>query len=321
MNRKLENKSSNRISLKLIIFFAVISVAGAFLIMRNSLQHKPERITAHVTFLIGEAEMTRQGISAPLKLDAAVEKGDIIKTGKDSLVVVQVNSLGVLTVLENSILTFNELQSETAKDTSVNLGNGRLFSKILKQQDAKYRVLTSTSTAAVRGTSFLSTAGKNESSHKLLEGKVLVSTVANKKPAVSAEKVLEPGFEAVVKKQTGPVIRKMPEVEKLKTEKLGLHPYTEKTGKIKPEEIIKKIRFEEKEIDQQIKKIEKDLDKLPPLEKLRRSGKPLTMLHLKDGSRLSGWVMSADSSHVRLNTGEKVLNIELHDIRRRVPLK
>lgn len=314
----MTGKNNGKIGTGLVALIALASVAGALLMTRTGFEKKSASINARVTFLVGSAQVTRQKKETVLRAGDALQQGDVIRTGKKSRLVVQVDRVGVLTLFADAVFYLKEVQGGKLKATRVGLDRGRLFSKILKQKKGPYTVQTPTSTAAVRGTSFLTTTDTRGSSHRLLEGKVLVTSLTKKK-MTGEEKILEPGSAALVAKNRKVAIRKMDRLEKLETEKLGLYPYREHIDdKEEAERTENNVENEENRLQ---KMINQELDKLPPLEKLRRQGRPLTMLSLKDGSRITGHVVSSDAGFVRFDTGRRVLSIEVGDIRRRVPVK
>jgi sRNA-binding regulator protein Hfq len=70
----------------------------------------------------------------------------------------------------------------------------------------------------------------------------------------------------------------------------------------------------------QEKKIEEEIHGLQDtlLDRLRKSGKPITKLYLKDGSEMIGVIEKSTENSVRLDTGESVIEIPKKDILRRM---
>ena len=100
-------------------------------------------------------------------------------------------------------------------------------------------------------------------------------------------------------------------------EKYALHPYIEDVETKSAEEIEKsfeKVNSEEKKINEEINGLQESL-----LDKLRRQGKPLVRLYLKDGSQLIGSIEESTAENVNLNTGENIITIPKAEIKRRVP--
>ena len=56
------------------------------------------------------------------------------------------------------------------------------------------------------------------------------------------------------------------------------------------------------------------------LERLKREGKPITMFHLNDGTKVAGSVISHDKDKIKLDTGDGIIFIPKSDIQMRKEL-
>lgn len=97
-----------------------------------------------------------------------IKKEDVIKTDNKSYAVIEIPDMGKVTLKPNSKIsfhTYSETSAEIIQD------KGTTFSKI-DRKGANYKIITPTTVAGVRGTTFEVTYTGNKTSIKLLEGKV-----------------------------------------------------------------------------------------------------------------------------------------------------
>jgi len=308
-------------------FAVVIIGAGIFFALNKPVKNIQQIVenkieSASVTFIIGDAQIkhANKDFTALVQGDKLLQN-DVIRTGKQSSVIVQVGNLGVMRILENSEFTFGKLKENGS--TEVTLSQGGVYSKIKKlEKDNSYSVKTPTAIAAVRGTQFLaqyklSPNGKSEI--QVLEGKVAVTTDGN----LADEKIAEDGkgVNSVNGKLNG---YKLSKIEKLTLQKYAVYGYVDDLES-KNANDLKTIQDaneqKEKELDIQLNKLIAQEAKADPLDKLREQGKPLTMIHLRDGSQIAGSIVSADEKTMLLDTGDGVIKLPVAEILRRLPLK
>jgi len=276
-----------------------------------------ESSKAVVTFVTGKATVSYGGSAKkPLKVREELAKGAVIKTSSKSLVTVQINTVGVVRIAENSTLKFDDLYSEKT-GTALKLEGGEVFSKIIKNKNRKYKVYTNTLVASVRGTEFLTVAGRKGGKVLVRNGVVAVASDKGK-----AEEKVTADMNALVSGKGNVKVISQRRVEKLVLEKYSLHPYVKNAEKLSDKELADKFKVVEPreiEIDKKIEKAE--VMELSPLDRLREMGKPLVKIYVKDGSQLMGAVEETTEKEIRLNTGESVISIPKSDIRRRIPVK
>ncbi len=277
-----------------------------------------------ITFTVGQVTLTdTTGKNKPAQITDTITPGMTLTTDARSEATIQVTGLGLLRVLQNSRVEITSLFA-TAGGSLINVRSGALFSKITKmKKGGRYRVKTPTALASVRGTEFLTRydVAKKQATVALRSGKVEVTATEKAEKAAPAKNVTPGQVILISAAQTD--IRKQTKVENLELEKLSLQPFIEKVKEKKAETIkdeMDSIKKEEEELD---KKIEKagDLSRLAPLDRLRAMGRPLTRLHLRDGSKLIGSVDSQNARVIRLNNGARVLTIPKKDIIRREPAR
>jgi hypothetical protein len=277
---------------------------------------------ANVIFVIGDTKVKHDnGEFAPLSQGDKLAKNDIVLTGKKSNVLIQVGNLGVMKILENTEFSFKELNNNGF--TEVFLSQGGVYSKIIKlEKDNSYRVKTPTCVAAVRGTQFLAqydSAKKGKSEIQVLDGKVAVKATETS----MIEKIAEDGkgidsSNGKLKDYT------LTKIQTIILQKHAVYDYIEDLESKKPDDlknIQENIEKKEKELDAQLKKVIALEERADPLEKLRKQGKPLTMVYLRDGSQIAGSIISADETTMLLDTGEGTIKLPIAEILRRLPMK
>jgi hypothetical protein len=302
----------------LIMLFAVITLSIFAISCKKEApqQAKPDP-TALVTFVLGNVTVTRpDGSSAALNVKDEIKTGAAIETGVKSFVNLQIADAGLIRVDEKSRLEMNDILSAD-NGTVLDLKTGTVFSRVIKKLDRKYRINTPTMIAAVRGTEFLTIATDKKGQVFVKEGIVNVSTSSD----TEGKEIIE--RKRVVVNEKGDIkLAFQNRLQELTVEKYALNPYIE-NAEIKSaeeiEEIYKSIKPEEKKIDKKIEEVK--IMMLTPLDRLRKAGKPLVELFLKDGSEIIGSIEKTTESNISLNTGESIIEIPKTDIKRRVSTK
>ncbi len=269
---------------------------------------------AVVTFIAGNVKsISADGMSGPLKVKDVVKPGSTIETGNKSYATFQIKRIGVLHLTENSRLEMKEIFGGD-ESTVVNLKSGSVFSKIEKRTGIHYRVQTKTLVASVRGTQFLVQANPGFQKVLVREGSVAVAGKTTGK-----EKIVTKKMSALVDQNERISLSSQKRAEELVLEQYALHPFVKNVESKTTEEIEKefeKVNSEKEKINEERLGLQETL-----LDKLRKQGKPLVKLYLKDGSQLIGAVENTTADKVNLNTGENIISIPKSEIRRRIPAK
>ena len=284
-----------------------------------TVKEKTEVEKATVTFIVGNAKIKRGTSEAVnVAIGDKIQRNDVITTGNNTTVTLQVTSTGVVRVLENSEFSFATIKENGA--TELSLVRGSVFSKINKiSKGNSYKVKTPLCIAAVRGTEFLSTYGNDKSEVQVLGGKVAVDSVDgnNEKIADGNDGVR---IDAKEKKLNG---YRLNQVQKTILEKYALADYIDDVDSKTTDElksIGEDVNKKEDILNEKIKQMMVG-EKVNPLDKLRNMGKPLTMLYLRDGSQIAGSIISSNEKAISLDTGEEVISIPTEEVRRRMIIK
>ncbi len=267
---------------------------------------------AVATTVVGKVTVAYPGTD-PVALNAGdeVTAGAVITTDAASAATIQLSEVGIVRISENSRLQMKALIAANGA-TELSLESGSVFSRVIKKPGMEYRVQAPTLVASVRGTEFMVVAEGIYGGVLVREGTVAVAT-----PADKTEQPVTVKKRAAVSAEGKVVVIPQHRFEELVLEKHALQPYIENLETKKPEEIqkvFKKVEIEERKIDNAIAEL-----KLTAREKLKKEGKPLVKLFLKDGSQIVGSVEEVNEKELKLNTGEGVIDIPKGDIRRRVP--
>lgn len=324
--KRVLNINGSRGTRSIRVLFAAASIIvigglGFYFLRSSGFQNgaggKQDIAGASVVFVVGEVSIQHNGASRSLLPGDSVESADVITTKAKSFAVVQFNELGTLRIKENSVCSIEA--SNKDKRTQISLSSGSVFSKVDKlMKDESYQVKTFNSLASVRGTSFLVSANTVKADVQVLEGKVQVSS-DDSQADVDAERGVEVNKEGALNEY--PISKK----ETLDLQKDSLYTYIPDVKEKSTEElqtILSDLLEKEKEFDAQIESIDKsERSAIPPLDRLRAAGKPLSMLSLKDGSQIAGSVKSQSNGVLILDTGEGLISIPSKDVVRRLPMK
>ncbi|HNW28153.1 MAG TPA: FecR family protein [Spirochaetota bacterium] len=174
-------------------------LTGAFFsscIQKEANEKKPVRAMA--TFVIGTVTLERAGEPArKLRHKEELAHGDVVRTGPDSLLVVQIGDDSVIKIEAGTTVSMGLFLERG--NSQFYIDQGRMFSRVRHlSKDSTFRVYTKTSLAAVRGTEFSVTSRKDESVVAVNDGSVAVRTVAEGKET-NEEQTVENGKTAEVK--------------------------------------------------------------------------------------------------------------------------
>ncbi len=155
---------------KTIITITLITSMGFFLFCVTP---PVQELTGRITFVSGEVLQNGKAC----EFGQVVKAGDTIATGAKSAAVVQFGQSSIISIKENSSFTVDALNALKDNDTiTIKQKIGSSFNKIVKK-GTSYSLITPTSVAAVRGTSFICYVSDKGSSIKLSYGKVKVVPV------------------------------------------------------------------------------------------------------------------------------------------------
>jgi hypothetical protein len=158
---------------------------------------KEKAVRAVATFVIGTVTLERAGEPArPLQHKEELTHGDVVKTGPDSLLVIQIGEYSVIKIESGTTVSMGLFLDKG--NTQFYVDQGRMFSRVRNlSKESTFKVYTKTSLAAVRGTEFSVTSRKNESVVAVNDGSVAVETIVGRK-AIKEEQTVENGKAAEV---------------------------------------------------------------------------------------------------------------------------
>ena len=154
------NKCDARLSHKLRPSLSMILMWAVAVMFLHSTVHDANAAAGHITVLIGEATITRDGDLYETEVGTEVEVGDIIQTAEMSRLKIMLAdkslmSLGPLTKFE--VTRQDVAEREESSFSSFKLWEGRIRAIVGSWWgvDQEYEVRTPSAVAGVRGTSFI----------------------------------------------------------------------------------------------------------------------------------------------------------------------
>lgn len=119
---------------------------------------------------------------------ATAGEGDTIRTGADSSVIIKFNDGSMTKLGPLAILKLDKVGGVGGPSTSLNVNNGKLWSRVRKQgAESTFNVKTPTAVAGVRGTFFSTEAQTDASQVDVFDGIVQVSSVADPNASVDVK--------------------------------------------------------------------------------------------------------------------------------------
>ncbi len=154
-------------------------------------------LRAMATFVIGKVTLDRAGEPArALMHKEELRHGDVVKTGPDSLLVIQIGEDSVIKIESGTTVSMALFMDKGNAQFYVN--QGRMFSRVHNlSKESSFKVYTKTSLAAVRGTEFSVTYQKNVSVVAVNDGSVAVRKITAGKE-IKEEQAIETGKAADV---------------------------------------------------------------------------------------------------------------------------
>jgi hypothetical protein len=114
---------------------------------------KPEPGAAYITFFAGNVELIRSGKPAVPVVKLVLSDSDLIITGANSFVILQIDESIVVRIAENSTVTMKSILDR--KNRELVIHGGKVLSNVVKlPRDCAYKVRTPIILASVLGTEF-----------------------------------------------------------------------------------------------------------------------------------------------------------------------
>ncbi len=205
---------SNSILILGLIFFGLSCQKDSKDAVTAPVKETEQSPNAVIAFIKGEVVVLRDGSQNKPVLGDAILATDTIVTGTNGSVEILLGDDGVLKLSKNTSLQLSSALSEHGQErkTEVNMQYGKLVTVLHKERKSdSFNVVTPTSIAGVRGTSFL-TSVESPSSNKagvpcggdncVVRYAVLDGAISVKKPNSDNEIILDKQKEATVGKDT-----------------------------------------------------------------------------------------------------------------------
>lgn len=135
----------------------------------------PKR-AARVSFLKGEANLSRQGVSLPVSVGMPLYAKDKIVTQKGTRVEITFTDESIVRLSSFTVLVIRELPKKAEGGVRLKQKLGKIWNRVTKGTSG-YRVETPTALAGVKGTVFgLNVASKEKTEVKVYQGEVEVKS-------------------------------------------------------------------------------------------------------------------------------------------------
>lgn len=138
---------------------------------------KAANVYGMVSFVSGEATITKNNKSMPAKLNMKVEEGDVVTT-KKGLVRIQISDAYICHIEKNTTVIFKKILEKTnTKSYNIDLHKGQIFSRLVpdKTRPGELTISSPSVTAGVRGTDFMvSETGENATGLKESNGEKII---------------------------------------------------------------------------------------------------------------------------------------------------
>lgn len=272
------------------------------------------QIQGYITFFAGRVEITdNRNKTKKAAIKSVLRKGYKIKTYDNSMVHVQIGSYIVLKILSDTELAIDTMIQNYK--TNLKLDKGSVYTKVTKKLEKSESLVleTPTSTAAIRGTEFLTEYKEEKSSFFVKEGEVALykSKELVQKRAKPDILVIEGDFAVVDKKQEFK-LQKQTEIKKLELEKISYG--VEVIPDVKKKKVDFIIDFNNK-FQKDEEKHEKKINR--KIQDIKNVDNPIVVLELKDGSKFKGFIVEQNEKIIKLDDGTDIITIPKTDIIRR----
>jgi hypothetical protein len=292
-------------------FYAILIIAPACFIVAGCTKEKKEPTPITVIQKIGMVSLNVPG--SELLLNASVQTGDKIITGKKSMATLLVSGNSAVRIYENSEFIISGKETgESGAITSgrFNIDKGKAMFVIEKlAKDSEILVRTPTAVASVRGTSFA--VAVNEKKGKGAKGgtevQVLSGTVRVETSGDPQEnRTLEDGEMVTVTD------------ENFIKEKERIPEKSEKELEKEEKDVAKSITIKADRVVIQADRVVVKSDK-PPVLRTEKAIKEyyhkLEEVNLDDGTTLIGAVIYQDSRKVKIHTASGIIQVPTSSIR------
>lgn len=149
MTVERKRSSSKRMPLLLATAAAVVIALSGLLYQ----VFKPEPGVAYLTFFVGKVELIHNGKPVTPSIKLSLNNADLIKTGANSFVLLQVEEAIVIKIAENSTVTMKSILDRKKRELFTD--NGKVLSRVEKlPKNSMYKVGTPAIVATVLGTEF-----------------------------------------------------------------------------------------------------------------------------------------------------------------------
>jgi ferric-dicitrate binding protein FerR (iron transport regulator) len=112
--------------------------------------------TARVTYLLGDATVTRGDDTFSAKIGTALEERDLVRTGASATMIIQLSERSNLKLRADTTVRMSDMGSEP----EVRLDSGGLFAQVAERLRGRFEVRTPSVVAGVRGTQFFVAYGR-----------------------------------------------------------------------------------------------------------------------------------------------------------------
>lgn len=182
------NSIKNRTFAQTNIITLAITVAIIFTVASCKKEEAPTEKALITQSFIGDVAVISGGAETLPEIGKGIDERSIIKTGKASLIDLQYRGSGTIRINENSVVNASKLTT----DSMLELKKGKIFVVLSKlKKNEQFKVQTSTTVAAIRGTSFRVSADEKKSRIDVLSGKIKVNPVKEGKIIEEIEQTVE----------------------------------------------------------------------------------------------------------------------------------
>ena len=112
--------------------------------------------TARVTYLLGDATVTRGDNSFSPQIGTTLEQRDVVRTGPSATMIIQLSQRSTLKLRADTTVRMSDMGSEP----EVRLDSGGLFARVAERLRGRFEVRTPSVVAGVRGTQFFVAYGR-----------------------------------------------------------------------------------------------------------------------------------------------------------------
>ncbi len=280
---------------------------------QNSAEHadrkKTRALRAIVLFVEGDVQIIRQNKETEIYKGDTLNTGDTIRTGAVGRVGLALGSGIQVSIAPSSLVNleeFSQLEKEKLRQVSIELKSGELISHVDKLRSGEnVEVITPTSVAGVRGTSFIVKSSEESTQVIMIDGSVALSP---KKKSILQNIIIE-----------GPVILEQGQSAVFKKgESIKLEPVSQKVIQ-DAEVIIAQVQKEHKKVRKVIIDSVSELNPLKNPEEFRKIyGRDPEIIVLKNGRVLKGVVASQSGEKLVVHSteGAHILNAgDIQEIR------